>query len=171
MFSRGLSTHFKDYIKQVTGITRMGGFEKYLCLTEFVGRNKSDAFSFLIQRVNQKMESWYSKLLSHAGKELLLKAMVTALPSYCMSCFLLPIKVIREISAAMRKLWWSADRDKQKIPWIAWSKIIDTKKMGRLGIRDLRDFNIAKKSWRIHQDPQSLVARVLKESTFPNLVC
>ncbi|KAL0796652.1 hypothetical protein Bca101_068029 [Brassica carinata] len=104
-----------------------------------------------------------------SGKEVLLKAVATATPAYCMSCFLLPKKVLNQMTRAMRKFWWSSAKDKQGIPWIPWSTIVDSKSLGGLGIRDLKDFNIAlvaKQSWRILQNPNSLLSRVYKSKYF-----
>ena len=86
-----------------------------------------------------------------------------------MSCFLLPKRVLNQMTKAMRKFWWSSAKDKQGIPWIAWSTIADSKSLGGLGIRDLTDFNIAlvaKQSWRILQNPSSLLSRVYKSKYF-----
>ncbi|CAN6844165.1 unnamed protein product [Brassica oleracea] len=104
-----------------------------------------------------------------SGKEVLLKAVATAIPAYSMSCFLLPKRVLNQMTKAMRKFWWSSAKDKQGIPWIAWSTIADSKSLGGLGIRDLTDFNIAlvaKQSWRILQNPKSLLSRVYKSKYF-----
>lgn len=52
-----------------------------------------------------------------SGKEVLLKAVATAIPAYNMSCFLLPKRVLNQMTKAMRKFWWSSAKDKQGIPW------------------------------------------------------
>ncbi|XP_010481107.1 PREDICTED: uncharacterized protein LOC104759943 [Camelina sativa] len=99
------------------------------------------------------------------GKEVLLKSVITAIPTYSMSCFLLPQRIITQITKAMCHFWWSNTKDKHKVPWIAWNKITNSKEIGGLAIRDLKDFNLAllaKQSWRILHQPTSLLARVLK---------
>lgn len=168
-FGKGISENLKSKLIQLLGISKVGGFGRYLGLPEAVGRNKYDTFSFIQQRVMQKLESWYTKFLSPAGKEILIKVVATSLPTYCMSCFLLPNKLIDRITSAIRNFWWSAAQDRRRIPWVAWSKITKTKREGGLGIRDIKDFNIAllaKQSWRILQNPHSLLARIYKAKYF-----
>ncbi|XP_020874985.1 uncharacterized protein LOC110226750 [Arabidopsis lyrata subsp. lyrata] len=87
-----------------------------------------------------------------------------------MSCFILPMKLIKQMTSAIRKFWWANFQNHSKISWIAWRKINDTKQMGGLRIRDLRDFNvamIAKQSWRLLQQPHTLMARLFKAKYYP----
>lgn len=55
-----------------------------------MGRHKSACFAYLKERLGKKLHSWKGKLLSGAGKEILIKTVAQALPLYIMSCYLLP---------------------------------------------------------------------------------
>ena len=59
--------------------------EKYLGLPIMVGRSKKIIFSHVKERVWKKLKGWKSCLLSRAGKEVLLKLVIQAIPSYAMS--------------------------------------------------------------------------------------
>ena len=89
----------------MTGITKIGGFGKYLGLPEKIGRKRKDAFEYIKQRIRNKLDSWYNRFLTPAGREVLLKAVITALPTYTMTCFLLPKGLIKEITTIMRNFW------------------------------------------------------------------
>lgn len=45
----------------------------YLGLPNLLGRNKSALLGFLKDKVNMKIRSWEGKLISRAGKEILVK--------------------------------------------------------------------------------------------------
>ena len=70
--------------------------DKYLGLPENVGVDKTDSFRFLIERIVKKISGWKEKLLSAGGKEILLKAVIQAIPTYAMSVFKIPKKIIKE---------------------------------------------------------------------------
>lgn len=52
------------------------------------------------------LKGWKEKLLSQVGKEILIKAVVQAIPTFTMSCFKLPKGLINEIEGLIRKFWW-----------------------------------------------------------------
>ena len=58
-----------------------------LAFHPLLGDQKKQVFSTLKERVGQKLAGWKGKLLSMGGKEILIKAVAQAIPSYTMSCF------------------------------------------------------------------------------------
>ncbi|XP_050142150.1 uncharacterized mitochondrial protein AtMg00310-like [Malus sylvestris] len=120
----------------------------------------------------EKIVGWKRRFLSQAGKEVLIKTVVQAIPMYPMCVFLLPATLCNEIDAAMARFWWvGADKDRG-MHWINWKELGQSKNEGGIGFRNLYDFNIAllaKQCWRLIHDPDSLWARVLKERYFPNV--
>jgi len=62
----------------VSGTT---GLERYLGLPALVGRSKSRTFSGISDRVKKKLDGWKEKFLSQVGKEVLIKAVVQAIPT------------------------------------------------------------------------------------------
>ena len=61
--------------------------EKYLGVPVYMGRLKEKTFNYLKDQVWKRIQGWKQKLLSQAGKEILIKAVAQAIPSYAMSCF------------------------------------------------------------------------------------
>jgi hypothetical protein len=101
----------------------------------------------------------------------LLKAVVQAIPTYTMSVFKIPKTLCNEINSMMARFWWGHKENDKKVAWMSWKKMGKAKKIGGLGFRDLQCFNtalLAKQGWRLIQNPDSLVAMVLKEKYFPN---
>ena len=67
------------------GVRVVQQYEKYLGLPSLVGRNKKESFTYIKQRVWKKVQGWEAKLLSQAGREILIKAVAHALPTYTMA--------------------------------------------------------------------------------------
>ena len=54
-------------------------------------------------------------LLSKAGKEVLIKAVAQALPTYTMGVFQLPVKLCDELNTLCAKFWWGQAGSERKI--------------------------------------------------------
>lgn len=66
---------------------------KYIGLPEQFGHKKSEMFAYIIEKVRAVTQRWNQRYLSHGGKEVLLKAVVLAMPIYSMNVFKLPKEV------------------------------------------------------------------------------
>ncbi|XP_024015977.1 uncharacterized protein LOC112089225 [Eutrema salsugineum] len=141
----------------------------YLGLPEQICGSKKKIFSFVHDRLSSRVNNWSARLLSKGGKEIQIKSVAQAVPTYIMSCFLLPQGITDKLRSAIANFWWSSKQNNSGIHWIAWDKICIPQDLGGLGFRDLNDFNLAllaKQLWRLIQYPNSLLAQVLRGRYF-----
>jgi len=82
-----VSVEQKEWIVDKLKVKEVEKFDSYLGLPTLIGRRKYDTFAFLKERVWKKMQGWKGKLLSRAGKEVLIKAMAQSIPTYTMGVF------------------------------------------------------------------------------------
>jgi hypothetical protein len=82
----------KNYHKQ-----SVLGTGKYLSLPSMIGRSKKATFNCIKHRVWKTINSWSSKCLSKAGREVLIKLILQSIPTYFMSLFTLPSSLCDEI--------------------------------------------------------------------------
>ena len=74
-------------MQSLLGVPKIKEYEKYLGLPVVVRRHKKASFNYIKDRVWGKLQGWKEKLLFQAGKEVLLKAVIQAIPTFAMSCF------------------------------------------------------------------------------------
>ena len=72
-------------------------YERYLGLSAVVGRRKKVILNYIKDRVWGKLQGWKEKILSQAGKEVLLNALVQVIPTFSISFFLLLIGLCQYI--------------------------------------------------------------------------
>ena len=100
----------------------------------------------------------------------MLKAITMAMPTYVMSCFKLPRKLLKDINSAMANYWWGETNGKNKMHWISWKRMAEDRQEGGLGFKDLETFNkalLGKQVWRVITKPNLRVSKVLKAKYFP----
>ena len=86
---------------------------------------------------------WKEKLLSQAEREVLIKAVIQALPSFAMSCFKLPSTLCHEIEVMVRKFWWGQRGNRRKVHWVKWHTLCLPKQNGGMDFREFQKFNDA----------------------------
>ena len=92
-FSPNTSGDIREQICSILNIMIEALNDKYLGLPAHVGLDKTDCFQYLIDRIVMRISGWKEKLLSTGGKEVLLKSVVQAIPTYAMSVFKIPKKL------------------------------------------------------------------------------
>ena len=93
--------------------------ESYLGLPSLIGKSKKNTFAQFKQKLASKLAGWKEKLLSNAGKEVLIKAVAQAVPSYTISCFKLPNALCDEMTGMMRQFWWGQVKNVKKLAWMS----------------------------------------------------
>jgi hypothetical protein len=75
-----------------------------------------------------RIQGWQKKLLSKAGKGILVKVVAQAIPIYAMSFFDLTKGLCEELDSMISLCWWSQNDKENKIHWLAWEKLTLPKK-------------------------------------------
>nr|XP_051220950.1 uncharacterized protein LOC127339093 [Lolium perenne] len=170
-FGDGCSLDSKQVLKQTLGVTEEALSERYLGLPTVVGRSKEGCFKYINERSGAKVCGWKGQGLSKKGKEILVKSVLQATPTYPMSCFKFNKKQCKKLNSISSNFWWGDSDGPRKVHWISWEKMCRPKQAGGMGFRDFEAFNVAllaKQAWRILTVPSSLCARVLKARYFKN---
>ncbi|KAL0409524.1 UNVERIFIED_CONTAM: putative mitochondrial protein [Sesamum radiatum] len=170
IFSKNVDQSTRIALVLVLGVSIVERHEKYLGLPTVIGRSKRAVFDHIKSRIWEKMQHWRSKLLSQAGRTVLLKAVIQAVPAYVMSVFRITNSLLRELESMMANFFWNHGQPR-KIHWVAWRKVCRAKDEGGLGLRNLKAFNwamLAKQLWRIVTRPDSLVSQLFKGKYFPD---
>ena len=158
-------------ITAILGVYGTIGSGKYLGLPSMVGRSKRAIFSYIKDRIWNKCQSWSARSLSRAGKEILIKSVAQAIPSYCIGAFLIPSSLCDEIERMMNSFYWGSKKNGRRgINWMRWDKLTLHKSLSGLGFRNLESFNLSmlgKQSWKLISDSTSLLTWVLKAKYFP----
>ncbi|XP_048615701.1 uncharacterized protein LOC125588412 [Brassica napus] len=154
----------RQEVKDTLGIHNDGGMGKYLGIPEDISGSKCKLFAFLKDNLMHRVNGWTGRWLSKGGKEVMIKSILLALPTYVMSTFLLPLEICENLASAIAQFWWSSNPPKRGIHWAKWDKVCLPKEEGGIGFRLIHEFNLAllaKQLWRLVQYLDSLVSRVL----------
>ena len=117
-FSPNMDRIMRDDIHRLLNAQIVMEFEKYLGLPMVGGKNKANTFKDLWERIAKRVTGWTEKLILKAGREVLIKMVAQAIPTYSMSLFKLPKGLCNDINSIIAKYWWGQTSNERKIHWI-----------------------------------------------------
>ncbi|KAL9681127.1 hypothetical protein QQ045_012908 [Rhodiola kirilowii] len=171
VFSKNVVEDLKEELSSSLQVNTVQCHTKYLGLPMIFSHRKREVFKAIEERISKRAEDWKSKILSGAGREVLIKAVLQAIPLYAMSCFKIPILVCKRLISTFLGFWWRSDGHNKGIHWVRADILFKEKEKGGLGFRKISLMNIAmlaKQGWRILSEPSLLVSKLLKAKYFPN---
>lgn len=137
-FSRNMGEGVREVIGRILGARESVGLGNYLGLPMLIGCKKVAISGYIRERITRRIMGWKNKFLSKAGREVILKTTVQALPSYAMQVLLLPKALRSHIEALMNSYWLGCtDRGGKGIRWKSWSRLCMPKQYDGLGFRQL----------------------------------
>ena len=105
-FSLNTRNELRKMIKSLFGVQSTENLGKYLGVSALVGRDRRRAFREIKDRMMEIVKSWCNKTLSQGGKEVFIKSILQAIPTYIMSCFLLPRSFCEDLNSIIKNYWW-----------------------------------------------------------------
>ena len=89
--------------------------EHYLGFPMTCGRSKVNTFKEIQEKISKRVIGWKEKFISKAGREVLIKTVAQAIPTYSMSVFKLHKTICDGINSLLAKYWWGQDHEERKI--------------------------------------------------------
>ncbi|CAN6587433.1 unnamed protein product [Malus baccata var. baccata] len=170
-FGNNVPSSLSEELGNILGMPVVDNPGSYLGVPALWGRSKKLGLAYVKGRILGKLQGWKQSMLSRAGKEVLIKAVVQAIPAYPMNIFKFPATLCKQLDVLIAKFWWGDSGERRKIHWVSMETLGLPKHLGGMGFRNFQEFNdalLAKQCWRLIADPDSLWAQVMKARYFPN---
>jgi hypothetical protein len=104
--SKHCSEQMKERVKHKLGVHDDTLKDTYLGIPTWLGRSPMKCFKFLTGRLWKRLNGCSDRPLSRAGKEVMVKSVAQAIPTYVMSCFQLPMGVFENMRRPISNFWW-----------------------------------------------------------------
>ena len=104
-FSRNTRAEVRTTIQGILGAQVITDCEKYLGLPMVIGLSKVKSFKELKEKITKRVMGWKEKFISKAEREVLIKTVAQAIPTYTMGIFKIPISLCNDINAILAKYW------------------------------------------------------------------
>jgi hypothetical protein len=105
-FSPNVEVEVRAQIYAELNIMTKAISDRYLGLPSMVGLERTDSFVYLLERIIDRLKGWKERFLSMGGKEILLKAIIQAIPVFAMGVFKITKQLCKDINDAMAAFWW-----------------------------------------------------------------
>ncbi|GKV24110.1 hypothetical protein SLEP1_g33762 [Rubroshorea leprosula] len=116
---------------------------KYLGIPIGGNHRRISMWQPLLDSFKKKLTRWKGRHLSLGGRITLINSVLTSLPVFLMSVYLIPKGTLKAIDRIRKSFLWGGEGEKKKINWVNWKKVCTPKDYGGLGVRDLGYFNLS----------------------------
>lgn len=90
------------------GYVRVKDLGKYLVILLFHHRVGRNTFSFVLNKVRDRLNGWDARKLSFTGRLTLVKLVLLFIPNYFMATVRIPITICKEIEKIARGFLWGS---------------------------------------------------------------
>ncbi|KAL9676355.1 hypothetical protein QQ045_004569 [Rhodiola kirilowii] len=104
-FSKNTPVEVRLSICDILRVPQVGCHSKYLSLPLLAGQKKSELFRGIVDKVWRKVKDWKCRLLSAGGREVLVKAVIQAIPTYMMSVYFFPAENYAPVLVGQKREW------------------------------------------------------------------
>eukprot|EP00253_Pinus_taeda_P035221 PITA_35221 len=133
------------YLELVDGI-------KYLGFRLKPSGYKIADWIWLITKVEKRLQVWYHRYLSRAGRLILIKSVIEATLVYWMALAWIPRGILHRLQSICCRFLWKGQQSGRIFAWVKWDTIALPKRWGGWGIKRLIYFSkalAAKLGWRL----------------------
>jgi hypothetical protein len=116
---------------------------KYLGIYLHYNKLRREDLQPLIDKIIKRIAGWRGKLLTHAGRMVLIKTCIASIPVYLLSFFKFPRWVVDLINSHMANYFWDNYEGHTKLHLANWHMICMEKEYGGLAIPQIRDLNLS----------------------------
>ena len=139
----GLSQDEESQCSRALG-TLMGTLPiRYLGLPLSTGQIRGADWQSVVEKVEQRLEGWKARVLSKGGRLVLLKSVLSAIPTFYLSVFKIPTSIEQQISGLMQRFFWKGSKEGRGLASVAWDDICKPTGQGSIGVPHLKTMNVA----------------------------
>jgi hypothetical protein len=107
---------------------------------------------WLLEKLEKRLKGWSFRWLSWAGRVVLEKSVLEAIPVYWMSLAWIPKGILERARRICFKFIWAGSKDSHVVPWVSWEVLVAPKLLGGWGLKNIFLFSkalAAKSNWRL----------------------
>ncbi|KAK1291395.1 hypothetical protein QJS10_CPB17g01214 [Acorus calamus] len=137
-FSPKVHPRWRRWMSRILRLKVAAGGWKYLGVPVLGERSRRARYSFVVDRVKQHIQGWKSQQLTMAGRLLLIKSVLNALPIHLLHATTLPLSTIHDIEQATRSFLWSGEARRRSVHLLNWETVTSPHSLGGLGLKKLQ---------------------------------
>lgn len=133
-FSPNVGADLKEKVCERLGMLETSNFRKYLGFPLKHKGAPRRQFNFVADQVMNKLAGWKANFLSFAGRVVLVKSVMSAIPTYIMQGVTFPIHLCDKLDKINRDFLWGSTNEKCRMLLVGWEK--SHKTQGKAWFRD-----------------------------------